>query len=189
MIKPFINADTIEARVKELAKQIENDYKDEEITFICILKGSIYFFTDLTRNIKNESHLEFMRVASYGSGTTSGEIHLKLDLSTSIENKNVIIVEDIIDTGKTLSYLLKYLEIKKPKSLKLCTLLDKPARRKIEGINVDYVGFTIPDYFVVGYGLDIDDNYRNLDSIKCKINNEDELKKYNEDIKRLTLRR
>lgn len=181
MLKTFINEKQLQKRVKELATQIQNDYKNEDITFICILKGSIYFFTDLTKRIDNNLNLEFMRVSSYLNGTQStGEIQLKLDLSISIENKNVIVVEDIIDSGRTLSYLLKYLKIKKPKSLKLCTLLDKPSRRVVKDVKVDYIGFTIPDYFVVGYGLDLDEKYRNFPCIKCFINSKEELKEFNE---------
>ncbi len=177
MIKTLINEKTIQKRIKQLAVQIENDYKDEEITFICILKGSIYFFTDLTKRIKNNINIEFMRVSSYGSGTeSSGEIQLKLDLNNSIENKHVIVVEDIIDSGRTLSYLLKYLKIKKPASIKLCTLLNKPSRRVVDDVNVEYIGFTIPDYFVVGYGLDLNEKYRNIPYLKCIINTKEELK-------------
>ncbi len=177
MIKTLINEKTIQKRIKQLAVQIENDYKDEEITFICILKGSIYFFADLTKRIKNNINIEFMRVSSYGSGTeSSGEIQLKLDLNNSIENKHVIVVEDIIDSGRTLSYLLKYLKIKKPASIKLCTLLNKPSRRVVDDVNVEYVGFTIPDYFVVGYGLDYDEKYRNFPCLKCLVNTKEELK-------------
>lgn len=175
MIKTLINEKTIQNRIKQLAKDIENDYKDKDITFICILKGSVYFFTDLTKRIKNNINIEFMRVSSYGSGTeSSGEIQLKLDLTNSIENKHIIVVEDIIDSGRTLSYLLKYLEIKKPASIKLCTLLNKPSRRVVDDVNVDYIGFTIPDYFVVGYGLDLDQKYRNLPCIKCITNTKEE---------------
>ena len=176
----LISKNDIKKRIKELAKEIENDYKNEDITFICILKGSVHFFSDLTRNIKKNSYIEFMRVSSYGAGTkSSGEIQLKLDLNESIEGKNVIVVEDIVDSGRTLSYLLKYLGIKKPKSLKLCALLNKPDRREIEGLNVDYVGFTIPDYFVVGYGLDLDQKYRNIPCIKCFVKSNEELNKVN----------
>lgn len=188
MIKTLIDERTLQKRVKSLAQEIENDYKDEDIVFICILKGSIYFLTDLTKRIKNNITLEFMRVSSYGSGTeSSGEIQLKLDLHNSIENKNVIVVEDIIDSGRTLSYLIKYLNIKKPKSLKLCTLLNKPDRRTIKDVKVDYIGFTIPDYFVVGYGLDLDEKYRNIPCIKCFIRDKEEYKRFLEDKKRITL--
>ena len=187
MIKTFIDEKTLQKRIKELAKKIENDYKNEDITVICILKGSIYFFADLTKRIKNNLSIEFMRVSSYGSGTEStGEIQLKLDLNTSIENKNVIVVEDIIDSGRTLSYLIKYLKIKKPKTLRLCTLLDKPDRRIVKDVYVDYVGFTIPDYFVVGYGLDLDEKYRNIPCIKCFVKDKDEYAKLLESKKKIT---
>lgn len=127
-----------------------------------------------------------MRVSSYSCGTEStGEIQLKLDLNASIENKNVIVVEDIIDFGRTLSYLIKYLKIKKPKSLKLCTLLDKPSRRIVKDVYVDYVGFTIPNYFVVGYGLGLDEQYRNIPCIKCFVKNKEEYDKLLESKKRL----
>lgn len=132
---------------------------------ICILKGSIYFFADLSRQINLDVNLEFMRVASYEGEESTGDIDLKLDLDEPITGKNVIVVEDIIDTGKTLSYLLEHLKSQNPKSLKLCTLLDKKERRKVQAVHVDYVGFTIPNYFVIGYGLDLDQKYRNLPEI------------------------
>lgn len=187
MLRILISENQLKKRIKEIATQIEKDYKDEEITFICILKGSIYYFTDLTKRIKNSINIEFMRVSSYGSGTEStGEIQLKLDLNNSIEGKNVIVVEDIIDSGRTLSYLLKYLKIKKPKTLKLCTLLDKPERRVVKDVHVDYIGFTIPDYFVVGYGLDLDEKYRNIPCIKCFVNNKEEAQKVKEYNKKIS---
>jgi hypoxanthine phosphoribosyltransferase len=187
MIKTLINEKKINKRIKELAKEIENDYKNQDITFICILKGSIYFFTDLTKRIKNNVNIEFMRVSSYGSGTeSSGEIQLKLDLTNSIENKHVIVVEDIIDSGRTLSYLLKYLKIKKPASIELCTLLNKPSRRVVKDVIVKYVGFEIPDFFVIGYGLDLDEKYRNIPSIKCFVKTNEEKEKINEYIKKIS---
>ena len=171
----LINEKDLKKRVKELGKEIEKDYKGEDITFICILKGSIHFFSDLTRSVKNNTYNEFMKVSSYGASTTSsGEIHVNLDLNEKIQGKNIIVVEDIIDSGRTLSYLLKYLSIKKPKTLKLCTLLNKPSRREIKGLKVDYIGFTIPDYFVVGYGLDLDQQYRNIPCIKCFVKSKEE---------------
>jgi hypoxanthine phosphoribosyltransferase len=171
----LITEKDLKKRVKELAREIEKDFKNEDITFICILKGSIHFFSDLTRNVKNNTYCEFMRVSSYGASTTSsGEIQLKLDLNEKIENKNIIVVEDIIDSGRTLSYLLKYLSIKKPKTIKLCTLLNKPSRRELKDLKVDYIGFTIPDYFVVGYGLDLDQQYRNIPCIKCFVKSKEE---------------
>lgn len=161
-IKTLIDEEQLNKRISEIAKQIEEEYKNKEITLICILKGSIFFTVDLARKINEDVRLEFIRVSSYGEGTEStGEIKMKLDLKDSIQGKDVIVIEDIIDTGRTLSYLLEYLKMKKPNSLKLCALLDKPDRRKID-VKVDYTGFQIPDKFVVGYGLDWDEKYRNL---------------------------
>ena len=163
-IKVLINEKELDKRIEEIAIQISNDFKNEEIILVCILKGSVYFAADLSKKIKdNIVVLDFMKVSSYGIGKreSTGKIDFKLDLSCNIENKNVIIVEDIVDSGKTLKYLQDYLKTKKPKSLKLCTLLDKPERRT-ENIHVDYIGFEIEDKFVVGYGLDYDEKYRNL---------------------------
>lgn len=161
-IKTLISKEELEARTTEIAKQIEEEYKDKEITLICILKGSAFFTVDLAKKINGNVKLEFIRVSSYIDGTeSSGTVEMKLDLQDSIEGKDVIIVEDIIDTGRTLSYLIDYLKTKKPNSVKLCTLLDKPERR-IYNVKVDYTGFQIPDKFVVGYGLDVDEKYRNL---------------------------
>lgn len=161
-IKVLIEEEKLQERIINLAKKITNDYKGKELTIICILKGSTFFTVDLAKRIDNKLKIEFIQVSSYGSATiSSGEIELKLDLKESIEGKDVLIVEDIIDTGRTLSYLIEHLEARNPNSLKLCTLLDKPERRKYD-INVDYVGFEIPDKFVVGYGLDCDEYYRNL---------------------------
>lgn len=165
MIEVLITKEKLKKRVKEIAAEITNDYLGEKITMICILKGSIYFFADLSRQINLDVNLEFMRVASYEGEESTGDIDLKLDLDEPITGKNVIVVEDIIDTGKTLSYLLEHLKSQNPKSLKLCTLLDKKERRKVQAVHVDYVGFTIPNYFVIGYGLDLDQKYRNLPEI------------------------
>ena len=161
-IKTLISKEELEKRTTEIAKQIEEEYKEKEITLICILKGSAFFTVDLAKKINGDVKLEFIRVSSYIDGTeSSGKVEMKLDLQDSIEGKDVIIVEDIIDTGRTLSYLIDYLKTKKPNSVKLCTLLDKPERR-IYNVKVDYTGFQIPDKFVVGYGLDFDEKYRNL---------------------------
>ena len=161
-IKVLIDEEKLEKRVKEIAKQIEEEYKGKELTLICILKGSIFFTVDLAKKINGDIKLEFIRVSSYNEGTeSSGEIKMKLDLKDSIQGKDVIVIEDIIDTGRTLSYLIEYLKMKKPNSVKLCALLDKPDRRVVE-VKVDYTGFQIPDKFVVGYGLDYDEKYRNL---------------------------
>lgn len=161
-IKTLISKEELETRIREIAKQIQEEYKDKEITLICILKGSVFFTVDLAKNINGNVKLEFIRVSSYIDGTeSSGTVEMKLDLQDSIEGKDVIIVEDIIDTGRTLSYLIDYMKTKNPKSMKLCTLLDKPERR-IYNVKVDYTGFQIPDKFVVGYGLDVDEKYRNF---------------------------
>lgn len=161
-VKVLIEEEKIQAKVKEIAKRIEQDYKDKEITLICILKGSSFFTVDLAKKINRNVKIEFIQVSSYGSSTVGSEnIELKLDLKESIDGKDVIIVEDIIDSGRTLSYLIEHLKGRKPNSLKLCTLLDKPERRLYD-VKVDYLGFEIPDKFVVGYGLDYNEMYRNL---------------------------
>jgi len=161
-VKVLIDEQKLQARIDEIAKQIGEEYKNKEIILICILKGSIFFTVDLARKIKEDIKLEFIRVSSYYEGTEStGEIKMKLDLKDSIQGKDVIVVEDIIDTGRTLSYLMEYLKMKRPNSIKLCALLDKPERR-IKKVKVDYTGFQIPDEFVVGYGLDCNEKYRNL---------------------------
>ena len=161
-MKILIEEEKLQERIKALAKEIERDYEGKEIVLLCILKGSIYFTVDLSKHISNPLQIEFMQVSSYGNTTkSSGQIDLKLDVSDSIQGKDVIIIEDIIDTGRTLSYLVEYLKKKGIDNIKICTLLDKPDRREFN-ITVDYVGFQIPDKFVVGYGLDYNQLYRNL---------------------------
>lgn len=160
-INKLISEEELQKRVKEMAKQISEDYKGKDITFICILKGSVFFTVDLAKNIPGNVKLEFIRVSSYHGTESTGKIELKLDLKEDIEGKDVIIIEDIVDTGRTLSYLKEHLKTKKPNSLKICTLLDKKERRVCE-IEPEYVGFNIPDKFVLGYGLDVDEVYRNL---------------------------
>jgi hypoxanthine phosphoribosyltransferase len=161
-IKVHITEEQVEARIRELGEQIAKDYGGEPITLVCILKGSVFFTCELAKRITTPVQLEFMSVSSYGSGTSSsGVVRIVHDLTSSIEGKNVIVIEDIIDSGRTLNYLLENLKTRNPKSIKLCTLLDKPDRRVVD-VPVDYVGFVIPDEFVVGYGLDYDQQYRNL---------------------------
>lgn len=161
-LKGLIDEQTIQKKVYELAKKIEKDYEGKDLTLVCILKGSTFFTVDLAKRIDKKLKLQFMKISSYGAGKiSSGKINLELDLPDSMENENLLIVEDIIDTGRTLSYLIKHLEEKNPASIKLCTLLDKPERREYD-VKVDYVGFEIPDKFVVGYGLDYNEMYRNL---------------------------
>ena len=160
-IKTLISKEELQKRVEEMAKQISKDYEGKDITFICILKGSVFFTVDLAKNIPSNVKLEFIRVSSYHGTESTGKIELKLDLKEDIEGKDIIIIEDIVDTGRTLSYLKEHLKTKKPKSLKICTLLDKKERRVCE-MKPEYVGFNIPDKFVLGYGLDVDELYRNL---------------------------
>jgi len=160
-IDVLFSEEEILKRVDELAAQISEEYAGEEVHVICILKGSVYIFAELTKRITVPVSLDFMSVHSYSGTTSTGEIQVTKELDHSIEDKNVIVVEDIVDTGRTLKYLLEELNSRKPKSLKLFSLLDKPERRVVE-IEADYVGFTIPDKFVVGYGLDYDQKYRNL---------------------------
>jgi hypoxanthine phosphoribosyltransferase len=153
----------IQGRVAELGGQITADHAERPLTLVSVLKGSLPFMADLMRSIEIPLRIDLMEVSSYGGATTesSGLVRILKDLSTSIEGEDVLIVEDIIDTGLTLNYLVRYLRGKKPASLEICTLLDKPARRLVE-IDVRYTGFTIPDQFVVGYGLDYGELYRNL---------------------------
>ena len=155
--------DRIAAKVSELGARITADYADRSLTLVSVLKGSLPFMADLMRAIDLPLRIDLMEVSSYGGTATesSGLVRILKDLSKSIEGEDVLIVEDIIDTGLTLNYLIRYLRGKNPATLRICTLLDKPARRLVE-IPVDYIGFTIPDQFVVGYGLDYGEVYRNL---------------------------
>lgn len=152
----------IKARVEELGKQISADFKGEDIVVIGLLKGCFMFIADLMRAIDTNVAVDFMVVSNYGSGVvSSGEIKVRKDYSIDIEGKNVLVIDDILDTGRTLAFVKDYLIVKSPKTIKLCTLLDKP-ERKTSKVEVDYVGFSVPDEFVVGYGLDYDEKYRNL---------------------------
>lgn len=158
----LIDEDTLQKRIKELGEQITKDYEGKNIVLICILKGSTFFTVDLAKRINNDMTFQFIEVSSYESGTvSSGKVKLNKDITSSVEGKDILVVEDIIDTGRTLSYLEEYLKAKNPNSMKLCTLLNKPSRRVVD-VNVDYIGFDIEDKFVVGYGLDWNQKYRNL---------------------------
>ena len=161
-INVHLTEEQIEQRVRELGAEISKVYGDEPVCLICILKGSVFFTCELAKRITVPVTMDFMTVSSYSSGTTSsGNVKIKKDLDEDIAGKNVVVIEDIIDTGRTLACLLEILKERNPKKLKLCTLLDKPDRR-IADVSVDYTGFVIPDEFVVGYGLDYDQRYRNL---------------------------
>ena len=161
-IEVLLSEETVDARIKELADQISKDYEGKEIHLVCVLKGSVFFICELAKRITVPVTLDFMSVSSYGSDTkSSGVVRIVKDLDESLKDKHVIVIEDIVDSGNTLSYLLEMLNDRKPASLRLCTLLDKPERRR-KHVDVDYTGFQIPDEFVVGYGLDYDQRYRNL---------------------------
>ena len=158
----MITAEQIEKRVKELAKQMDTLYKGRKPVIVCVLKGSVLFFTDLIRNMETQIELDFMSVSSYGAGTTStGVLDIKKDLACNIKDRDVLIVEDIIDSGNTLYSLKKLLNERGPSSVNIITLLDKPQRRVVP-IEPDYTGFVIEDEFVIGYGLDYAEDYRNL---------------------------
>ena len=161
-IKVLVSEKDVDARIEELGRQISEDYAGRQVHLICILKGGVFFMCELAKRITVPVSMDFMCVSSYGDGTSSsGIVKISKDLDETLEGKDVIIVEDIIDSGRTLYYLMDVLEKRNPKSLKLCTLLDKPERR-VKDITVDYIGFQIPDEFVVGYGLDYAQKYRNL---------------------------
>ncbi len=162
IMKVLLSKEEIDARVVELGKEISDRFEGTEPLFIGILKGSFIFMADLLRNVSLKCSMDFMAVSSYGGGTTtSGAVKINKDLNEDITGRHVIIVEDILDSGVTLSYLCGYLENRKPASITLVTLLDKPARRKAP-VKADFIGFEVPDEFVVGYGLDYAEKYRNL---------------------------
>lgn len=160
-INVLINKSRIEKRIEEIAKEIEKDYEGRDIVFLGILKGSMPFMWELAKRIKNNVIFEFIEVSSYEGTESTKKITIHKDIKNSIKGKDVIVIEDIIDTGRTLSFLLEHLKEKEPNSLKIATLLSKPSRRIIE-LNVDYIGFKIEDKFVVGYGLDYNQDFRNL---------------------------
>lgn len=161
-IKVLISEEEIDARIKQLGEEISKAYAGKEIHLICILKGGAFFMTELSKHITVPVSIDFMSVSSYGDATvSSGRVKIVKDLDESIQGRDVIVVEDIIDSGRTLSYLMDLLKNRLPASIKICTLLDKPERREVE-VEVEYSGFQIPDEFVVGYGLDYMQKYRNL---------------------------
>ena len=161
-IRVMLSEEEVDKRIKELGEQISNDYEGKSVHLICILKGGVFFMCELAKRISVPVSMDFMAVSSYGAGTSSsGIVKIIKDLDDPIEGKDVIIVEDIIDSGRTLSHLIDLLGQRKPNSIRLCTLLDKPDRRVVD-VKVEYVGYNIPDEFVVGYGLDYNQKYRNL---------------------------
>lgn len=161
-INVLLSEEEVNKRIREMGEQITKDYEGKQIHMICVLKGGTFFMCELAKRIEVPVSLDFMSVSSYGGDTkSSGVVRIVKDLDESLKDKDVLVVEDIVDSGRTLSYLLDMLRDRGPKSLKLCTLLDKPDRRVVD-VHVDYTGFQIPDEFVVGFGLDYDQKYRNL---------------------------
>lgn len=162
-IKVLLTEEEVDAKIREIGQQISKDYEGKQVHLICVLKGGVFFTCELAKRITVPVSLDFMSVSSYGSGTqSSGVVKIVKDLDEDIAGKDVIIVEDIIDSGRTLNYLIEMLKKRNPNSIRLCTLLDKPERRVKKEVVVEYAGFCIPDEFVVGYGLDYDQKYRNL---------------------------
>ena len=162
-IRVLLSEEEVDKRIREIAGKMNGDYAGRAVHLICILKGGVFFTCELAKRLTVPVSLDFMSVSSYGSGTeSSGVVKIVKDLDQPLEGKEVLIVEDIIDSGRTLAYLIDLLQKRNPKSIRLCTLLDKPERRVKKQVTVDYTCFTIPDEFVVGYGLDYDQKYRNL---------------------------
>lgn len=161
-ISVLLTEEEVDRKIQEIGEQISKDYAGEQVHLVCVLRGGAFFMCELAKRITVPVSLDFMSVSSYGGDTkSSGVVKIVKDLDDSLAGKNVIVVEDIVDSGRTLSYLLEMLKDRGPKSMRLCTLLDKPDRRVVD-VQVDYTGFQIPDEFVVGYGLDYDQKYRNL---------------------------
>ena len=161
--KVLVDEETLQARVKELGQIISAEYEASDLVLICVLKGGVAFLTDLMRHITAPHEIDFLAISSYGAGQreSTGAVRLIMDLKADIAGRDVLIVEDIVDSGRTMDYLLRTLGARQPASLRICTLLSKPSRREID-IPLDYIGFEIPNEFVLGYGLDLDEKYRNL---------------------------
>jgi hypoxanthine phosphoribosyltransferase len=159
----LVDAETLQARVAALGRAVSADYQGKDLLLLCILKGGVVFLTDLMRHLTVLHAIDFMAISSYGAGVreSTGAVRVIMDLEADIEGRDVLIVEDIVDSGRTMAYLLRTLWARKPASLRVCTLLNKPSRRVVD-VPLDYVGFDIPDEFVLGYGLDCDEKYRNL---------------------------
>jgi hypoxanthine phosphoribosyltransferase len=159
----LVDSKTLQARVAALGRAISADYAGKDLVLLCVLKGGVVFLTDLMRHITVPHEVEFMAISSYGSGVreSSGAVRVLMDIETDIQGRDVLIVEDIVDSGRTMTYLLRTLWARKPSSLGICALLNKPSRRVVD-VHLDYIGFDIPDEFVLGYGLDLDEKFRNL---------------------------
>lgn len=160
-IKVLISQEEIQNRLYQLAEQLDKEYEGKEITVLCVMRGGVFFTVDLTLKMKTKMKYEFLTIASYEGTESTGEIRLIQDLRESIKGKDVLILEDIVDTGRSMSYLLEYLRSKEPNSLKVCVLANKAERREVQ-VPIDYIGFEVPNKFLVGYGFDIDNAYRNI---------------------------
>lgn len=168
-LKELIGKEELNKRIEELAKQIDENYKEQDIVAICVLNGAAFFAVDLTLKMKTKMQVEFIKISSYEGTESTGEIRKYLDIDKKkVEGRNILIIEDIVDTGRSIHYLIKHLKEKNPKDMKICSLLSKPSRREIE-VNIDYLGFEVPNKFIIGYGFDDEEGfYRNIPYIGCK---------------------
>lgn len=168
-LKELIGKKELNKRIEELAKQIDENYKEQDIVAICVLNGAAFFAVDLTLKMKTKMQVEFIKISSYEGTESTGEIRKYLDIDKKkVEGRNILIIEDIVDTGRSMHYLIKHLKEKNPKDIKICSLLSKPSRREVE-VNIDYLGFEVPNKFIIGYGFDDEDGFnRNIPYIGCK---------------------
>ena len=168
-LKELIGKEELDKRIEELAKQIDENYDGQEIVAICLLNGAAFFAVDLTLKMKTRMQVEFIKISSYEGTESTGEIKKYLDIDKKkVEDKNVLIIEDIVDTGRSMKYLIEHLKEKNPRDIKICSLLSKPSRREVE-VNIDYLGFEVPNKFIIGYGFDDEDGFnRNIPYIGCK---------------------
>ena len=168
-LKELIGKEELNKRIEELAKQIDENYKEQDIVAICVLNGAAFFAVDLTLKMKTKMQVEFIKISSYEGTESTGKIRKYLYIDKKkVEGRNILIIEDIVDTGRSIHYLIKHLKEKNPKDMKICSLLSKPSRREIE-VNIDYLGFEVPNKFIIGYGFDDEEGfYRNIPYIGCK---------------------
>ena len=168
-LKELIGKEELNKRIEELAKQIDENYKEQDIVAICVLNGAAFFLLDLTLKMKTKMQVEFIKISSYEGTESTGKIRKYLDIDKKkVEGRNILIIEDIVDTGRSIHYLIKHLKEKNPKDIKICSLLSKPSRREIE-VNIDYLGFEVPNKFIIGYGFDDEEGFnRNIPYIGCK---------------------
>ena len=168
-LKELIGKEELNKKIEELAKKIDGDYKEQDIVAICVLNGAAFFAVDLTLKMKTKMQVEFIKISSYEGTESTGKIRKYLDIDKKkVEGRNILIIEDIVDTGRSIHYLIKHLKEKNPKDIKICSLLSKPSRREIE-VNIDYLGFEVPNKFIIGYGFDDEEGFnRNIPYIGCK---------------------